>query len=848
MGWKLKPFCHTTRGALTVGASLVFLAACAAGTAAGRKSERIDGARTSEPQGEAPLNFSRATIYVGPHASAQEAMAAKEIQRYLYRISGKKLPIRGAGATLLWGKPAIVVGTWNSFLFPELWWGTGKRPPNSDNSDESFKLHIFQRNGAPTVHILGNSPIGALYGAYTFLEKFGIGFYLGGDVFPGTRVPLKLQPMEEDWKPAFPIRGTVIWYNFLNGPVCWNLDDYKFYFDQMVKMKANLVSFPEYGHGLTDYVSDGKLVPGGPFPTSENYGWGTVRGMKTAEFGIGTGEFFTGLAYGSNATVGAKDREDAIRRSQALFAQAAKYAKRRGIKICLGFELNGLPDQAHIDDVSKRLQVLVSKYPEVDTVWFWQNEAATVGYSTLPADAQLSKAARSFDPHFAYLHDEPRAKEACRIAYFISQAYAALRKIAPEKRVAISGWGGDRWLHFTDLFTGLDEILPKDVVFSALDNIDPSWEPTISEYYGKVAPDRETWAIPWFESDGGGSRHDQFMPECTVKPFSALLPDVLAKKCKGVMGIHWRVRDVEDVARYTFDFAWNPLKTTYDGFWADYALRCFGKGDAPEMTKLLVELDSLGPRWTGGGGQSECAPFTWEQGNEMPKPENLAKLQTVRARLVEIARRDRKAGRMQFVDRLERLIATIDWVTLYDNAAVLAMQAGAAKDPKEAARLVSQMPLGEAMHAYTRLLSTQGEWGVLATVNVKAFAAYEKLWQENAKTSVPAAEYRTDLPFQVAFKQPSGIAIAGEPIPVEVVVVGGRAVKSVTLRYRKLGEGRYLSIPMSRGFRNVYSAAIPFSAVTEAGVEYCVEAVSTSGQVVHEPIGLPSVTVTVLKP
>ena len=572
-----------------------------------------------------------------------------------------------------------------------------------------------------------------------------------------------------------------------------------------------------------------------------------VNLIETSEFGFGTGEFFTGLAYGSKASVDAKDAQDAIRRSQELFAQAARYAKQRGIKICLGFELNGPPDQAHIDDVSTRLQVLVDKYPEVDTVWFWQNEAGSVGNSTMAADVQLAKAAKDYTPHFAYLKDEPRAKEACRIGYYISRAYAALKKLAPEKRVAISGWGGDKWLHFTDLFTGLDEILPKDVVFSALDNIDPSWQPTVSEYYGKVAADRETWAIPWWESDGGGSRHDQFMPECNVKPFSALLPDVLAKKCKGVMGIHWRVRDDEDVAKYMMNFAWNPLGTTYEGFWADFATRCFGPTDAPAMTKLLIELDALGPRWTGGAGQTECGTFAWEDGDGMPKPENLAKLQEIRAKLVEIAARDRKEGKTQFIDRLERLIATIDWVTLYDQAAVLAIKAGTTNDPKEAADLISQMPLGKAMQTYTRLLSTQGEWGVLATVNVKAFAAYENLWKDKAKTSVPTAAYQSDLPFQVAFRQPSCIVPVGEPIPVEVVVVGGKAIKSVILRYRKMGTGRYVSVPMTRGFRNVFSGAIPGSAVTEAGVEYYIEAMGSAGQVVHEPIGLPSITVTVVK-
>jgi hypothetical protein len=61
------------------------------------------------------------------------------------------------------------------------------------------------------------------------------------------------------------------------------------------------------------------------------------------------------------------------------------------------------------------------------------------------------------------------------------------------------------------------------------------------------------------------------MPQCNTKPFSALLPDVLKKGCKGVLGIHWRTRAVEDVAAYMMDFAWNPTKTNYEWFWSDFA-------------------------------------------------------------------------------------------------------------------------------------------------------------------------------------------------------------------------------------------------------------------------------------
>ena len=518
-----------------------------------------------------------------------------------------------------------------------------------EGSNEAFDLRVGTSNGAPTALILANEPIGAMYGAYTFLEKLGIGFYLGGDVFPGTQVPLQVPEMDEFWNPALPIRGCVIWINFLDGPMTWNLEDYKYFFDQMVKMKANLVSFPEYGYGLTDYSEGGKLVPGVPLDTSENYGWGAVRGMKTAEFGFGTGEFFTGPAFGSKATVDAKDAQDAIRRSQDLFQQAVAYAQQRGIKVSLGFQLDGLPTDARLKDVKSRLGVLVTKYPWIEYVWFWQAEGVSVD-PVFTANAAVSDRIKKQAAHFAYLKDEKRAIEGGRMAVYIQQAYKTLKDISPNKRVVISGWGGDKWLRFSDLFPGLDKVLPKDIVFSALDNIDPSWEPNVSQFYGKLPADRERWAIPWWESDGGGSRHDQFMPQCNVKPFSLLLPDVLKKGCKGVLGIHWRSRGVEDVAAYMMDFAWNPTKTTYDSFWSDFATRCFGEADAPEMSKILMELEALGPRWTGGGGQIECGAFGWSFQDAHPKEQNLQTLKTDSAE-ASVDRRSRPQGGKDSVSR-----------------------------------------------------------------------------------------------------------------------------------------------------------------------------------------------------
>ena len=318
------------------------------------------------------------------------------------------------------------------------------------------------------------------------------------------------------------------------------------------------------------------------------------------------------------------------------------YAKKRGIKVCLGFQLDGVPDDAHIKDVDSRLRVLVPKYPSIDYVWFWQCRGASIedrrisGRLGIP---DMVEEQRALD----YLTDRGNTKKeengrGGRMAIYIQKAYDALKAIAPSKTRGDLRLGRRQVDVLYRSLPGLDKILPKDIIFSALDNIDPSWEPNVSEFYGRLPEDRERWAIPWWESDGGGTRHDQFMPQCNVKPFSVLLPDVMKKGCKGVLGIHWRTRAVEEVARYMVDFAWNPQKTNYETFYADFARRSFGEADAAEMSKILMELEGLGPRWTGGGGQEECRPFTWMAKPPAPKPENLKTLQEIRGQLQTVCR------------------------------------------------------------------------------------------------------------------------------------------------------------------------------------------------------------------
>ena len=71
--------------------------------------------------------------------------------------------------------------------------------------------------------------------------------------------------------PAFATRGSLPWYNFLNSPTTWNRDDYRYFFDQMAKMRMNFVGFHSYD-SEPFCVSMGRTTLGGdPLQTSLNY-------------------------------------------------------------------------------------------------------------------------------------------------------------------------------------------------------------------------------------------------------------------------------------------------------------------------------------------------------------------------------------------------------------------------------------------------------------------------------------------------------------------------------------------------------------------------------------------------
>jgi hypothetical protein len=828
------------------------------------------------------LRLADVTLVVAADAPFLEDLAVREVQRYLVLLTGAYPPITTEPPA---GGDVVFVGS------------AGARQAEG-LADQEILVQTVERDGRPALVIAGGSPAATQWAAYAFLEALGCGFYLGGDALPAPRADLAVADLHIRRAPAFAVRGTLPWYNFLNGPTTWNPGDHRRFYDQLAKQGANFVGYHSYDwepwagypRGFTGVEMGEVLATSG----ANHYRdiWGPVP-TATTEYAFGTDRLYTHGLFGAECAFGYATYAEGVRQQQAMLVEALGYARSRGIRACLGFEVAGDPDaEENIRALRARLEHMARTYP-LDYVWLWQAEGRGGGIDMRAWDVGATTDAIA--THFSYLGEEWRVAEGARICRYIQLGHRLLRELAPGVRLIVSGWGGDHWMAFTDFYRGLDATLPDDIIFSALDNIDPTFEPNVSAVYGALKPGRERWPIPWFESDGGGTRHDQWGPQPNVNAFAPLLDDAQEKGCQGILGIHWRTRAIEEVAGFTLRRAWEPdlMPAAYI---ARFARACYGTGMAEEMAATHQRLEELGPRWTGAKGQVECGPFTWfnQEGHalppvgewplyragRLPAPDRFDELAAIEARLADLragaARADDQPVTGQATwERLTYLLGTLRWLVRYDQAALrlwpdssveAALRRGeAARDDgdaatagacgREALALLAGCGFKEAVQILADSVTNQGELGVLAAINGKAVAAYKGLI---ARAEALVRERGHHAPGLLAAGgwpaaprlwawTPGDVIVAGRPLEIEARAIGPGAMREVRLHYRPLdktnGDG-WKTVSCLGARAAVYHGEIPAEDLTPAGIRYYISAEDDHGAIAVAPHDAPRATFT----
>ncbi|MCX5757611.1 MAG: LamG domain-containing protein, partial [Candidatus Hydrogenedentes bacterium] len=705
--------------------------------------------------------------------------------------------------------------------------------------DDGYILQPIRDGKQALVVVTAPTPAGVQNGVYGLLEKLGYGFYFGGDTLPATTLSLEeivARGLHVSKTPVFAIRGTLPWYNFFDSPTAWELADHKMYIDQLIKMRCNFAGFHTYdSEPYAAYEYNGRLVEGEPLINTSKPTWGT-QPMATDKFFAGTGRYFDREYFGAASSF-IPDRAQSIQAAKDVLRQAFEYAKTRGMKVCLGFEINGDPLDP---DTQKRFEArfknLLEDFPMLDYVWLWESESLGVSPNVSPNARTLWKsyAARWTDA-FAGIKEQERREEGVRLALFGLHARQILKAVRPDIQLVMSGWGGDQWLHCSDFYSGMDKVLPKDIAFSALDNIQLS--PTVSKAYGELSPDRQRWPIVWFECDG-----DQWMPQPNLRAAAGACRDALAKGCQGLLGIHWRTRGVEESATYCAKFAWEP-DLTAEGFCQRRASDLFGPDKADLMAPYLIRLQDLGTRWVGGGGQSECGPFSWSA----DMPAKRTDLESISAGLRAMLSPKTPSAFDWLFDRkragkplsaLEDLAAQVDYVLAYDQASLLFLPGGPlerlieSEKPEDLAKCIRESRFAEALHLYARHIRNKGELGILATINTKAWANLVQranLESAGLEALPESLEKRSTL-----LVLPDRVIVAGAP----------EKDLRVTLKTRPLGAKRFESTPLERTGRTTFALAFPKPRKQPtAPIEYGIE-VKGKGARLTWPEGFPKCTAT----
>ena len=166
----------------------------------------------------APADAPPCTIVVpmGASASYAEALAAKEVRRYVYLRTGRLLPILGAARALPEKGDVIRV------------WGPTDRLLPGDIADASrfkgqkvlpqqYLLETIRQGDRRILSLVGADEAGLLYAAYRFAEHLGVRFYLEGDVVPDAKIPFALPDLSETGRPLFETRGIQPFHDFPGG-------------------------------------------------------------------------------------------------------------------------------------------------------------------------------------------------------------------------------------------------------------------------------------------------------------------------------------------------------------------------------------------------------------------------------------------------------------------------------------------------------------------------------------------------------------------------------------------------------------------------------------------------------
>jgi hypothetical protein len=519
-------------------------------------------------------------ILVGAKASTMEVYAAKELQRYLYQISGTQLELRRGEEKIR--HPSFLLGRPESNPLVGRLVAAGQVPVSGeDPGPEGYVLKKISLGGQPVIVIAGADDVGCLYGVYGLLaDHYRIGFFLGGDILPERKAPLAWPEVNERRSPAMHIRGFLPWTNFPQSATVYSWADWKFILDQMAKMRLNFIHIHNYngelGHNemYHNFTYKG-FISRVWMPTAHTGHKWACPGWDVNQYRFGGADLFDDYDFGAECALHNEklSNEEVFRKSASLFQRVIEYAHTRGVRVGLGLDIDLIPPEynARADDpavIAARVDQLARDYPTLDYLLCFQSE--NVG-----KNPEFYKTWRAIFEGF----------------------YRGVKARMKNVKVAVSGWG---------LEPGSIATLPPDVICAPIAYYSDKCES------GAIYGDREYWGCPWLERDFNSSEY--YYPyninlSNTVAAYRGRAPNM-----KGFYCLTWRLTDAIDPKIFYISKApWDAQDryTSSTAVYRQYAELAYGGEAAGDITAII---DQNEPYACDFGECQDTPPFSKDQG------------------------------------------------------------------------------------------------------------------------------------------------------------------------------------------------------------------------------------------
>jgi hypothetical protein len=466
------------------------------------------------------------------------------------------------------------------------------------------------KNEGEKAYILSNGKTGLIYGVYGILEKLGCGFYLSGDMLPKQKEVFDFKEWELSNRPLIKDRLVFNWHNFLSGCSSWDLDNWKHYIDQSLKMRYNGIMTHFYANDPSFIFSyNGIEKEAGFMPNTINgrqYGTQQVNDVRR----MVAGQIFSDSVFGSQSSK--VTDEQRVEKARELMQNVFKYASSKYMNIWFGYDVDyalanpqkiiaTLPNHAkikirrHTDKYfgmpnsefylpipdspegfayyQSQITQLLEQFPEINNLVLWTRTSGsaflTLSYNEFPKRWQ-----NEFDELAATNSKFDKNNENITGRFATSKIYrtvrACLDKIGKNKIKLWAGSWRSTWLEQADWF------YPEDVGLIPLDyNTDYFSIPQKRQILETISNNRKVLPVVWAHHDDGryiGS---------PVEPYKNLYSKLESINTSGVGIIHWTTKPLDFYFKNVEQQIWQSTKNAT----LEYT--------ATEMSKNLVNAHSI---------------------------------------------------------------------------------------------------------------------------------------------------------------------------------------------------------------------------------------------------------------